>query len=236
MAATPEFVTHGGLPRMSTRPFCAASTASQSQVKKSWLGHRGAGGSICTERNSRIGHVVTRLISQPRNVAFGILSAAATRNAPRPAVGSTTTSGFSPSRRINSRKPHARARSVSGSHRIQLCWTLSFQTKQSLDGTSLLDGPAVLEPPLERIRNCQRYPELRRSAKNFIRQNARCDFVERKHPLRKNARTSSRFAWFSNRRSSPEVVWKSAVRSFSIKIVCWMFNRAACAAGSSDFS
>jgi len=39
-----------------------------------------------------------------------------------------------------------------------------------------------LEPPLERIRECQ-IPELRWSAGNFIRENTRCDFVQWKHPL-----------------------------------------------------
>lgn len=52
-----------------------------------------------------------------------------------------------------------------------------------MDGTGLLDGSAVLEPPLERIRDCE-IPELRRSAENFIRENARCNFVERKHSIR----------------------------------------------------
>ena len=52
-----------------------------------------------------------------------------------------------------------------------------------MDGTGLLNGPAVLEPPLERVRDGQ-IPELRRSAENFIRENTRCDFVERKHSFR----------------------------------------------------
>ena len=35
MAETPEFVTHGGLPRINMRPFCPARTVSQSHKKKS---------------------------------------------------------------------------------------------------------------------------------------------------------------------------------------------------------
>ena len=56
-----------------------------------------------------------------------------------------------------------------------------------MDGTSLLDGPAVLEPPLKRIRDCQ-IPEMRRSAENFIGEDARCDFIERKHSLREKCK------------------------------------------------
>ena len=52
-----------------------------------------------------------------------------------------------------------------------------------MDGTGLLDGSAILEPPLKRIRDCQ-ISELRWSAEHFIREDARRDFVERKHPLR----------------------------------------------------
>ena len=80
-------------------------------------------------------------------------------------------------------KLRVQERLASGSHRIQLCWTLSFQTKQPFDGTSLINSPAVLESPRERIRD-GKITKLRWSAENFIRQNSCCDVIGREHSLR----------------------------------------------------